>query len=465
MTTPTTTASDAAFDEIAPVPAERRRLGSIDTAVLWGDLGVGLLVLVAGSLLVPALGLTAAIIATVVGSVIGSALLATTGKIGAETGVPTMVALRPALGIRGSYLASALNIGQLRGWAGLELIIMAQASRALSDEFFGFEGYYFWLALFAVIATVFAIGGPVIVIEQFLQKFGMWIVLAATVWLTYRLFSVYDFSDYFGRDGAGGFPNFWQGVDIAVSLPVSWLPLIADYTRYAKRANAAAWSTFVSYSIANTWFFFLGFGYVLVLSADPGSLIGSLVDSLVPLALGWLFLFVILVDETDNTFADIYSAAVSLQNLVAVPQKLLAVACGAAAFVLAVSIDLLGYEDFLLLIGGVFVSLFGVLMADYFIANRQRYEASELYAEGGRYWYWNGVNVAGVLAWLAGFVVYTACAQPRALVEHFSWIANVPSDLTTIGGTIPSFVVSMAAYLLLRRLPIRSEAVAEASPV
>jgi cytosine/uracil/thiamine/allantoin permease len=145
---------------------------------------------------------------------------------------------------------------------------------------------------------------------------------------------------------------------------------------------------------------------------------------------------------------------VSLQNLVAVPQRVLAVLIGAASFVLAVSVDLLGYENFLLLIGGVFVSLFGVLMADYFIANRQRYDPGELYAEGGRYWYWNGVNLAGVLAWLAGFVVYTVCAQPPALVDHFSWIADVPSDLTTVGGTIPSFAVSLVVYLLLSRVAL-----------
>lgn len=462
MTASTNTTTDV-FEEIAPVPATRRTLGSIDIAVLWGDLGVGLLVLVAGSLLVPALGLTTAIIATVVGSTIGAALLAITGKIGADTGVPTMVALRPSLGVRGSYLASVLNIGQLIGWAGLEIIIMAQASRALSDEFLGFEGYYFWLALFAVIGTIFAIGGPVVVVREFLQKFGVWIVLAATIWLTYRLFATYDLGDYFGRDGAGGFPNFWQGVDIAVSLPVSWLPLIADYTRYARNGNAAAAATFVSYTLANVWFFFLGFGYVLVLSADPGSLIGALVDSLVPLALGWVFLFVILVDETDNTFADIYSAAVSLQNLIAIPQRLLAVVIGAASFVLAVSVDLLGYENFLLLIGGVFVSLFGVLLADYFIANRGRYDAGELYAEGGQYWYWNGVNVAGVVAWLAGFIVYTACAQPPALVDNFSWIANVPDDLRTIGGTIPSFGVSLVLYLVLSRIALPPRVEQEAS--
>src|SRR4051794_7410995 len=93
-----------AQEEIQPVPPEKRKLSGLDIGVLWGDLGVGLLVLVAGSLLVPALGLKAALFATVVGSIIGSALLAVVGRVGSDTGVPTMVALRPSLGIRGSYL-------------------------------------------------------------------------------------------------------------------------------------------------------------------------------------------------------------------------------------------------------------------------------------------------------------------------------------------------------------------------
>lgn len=442
----------SAHDDIAPIPRSRRTLDAFGFAVLWSDLGVGLLVLVAGALLVPGLGLWAALAAMVIGSVLGSALLAITGRVGSDLGVPTMVALRPALGMRGSWLASLLNIAQLVGWAGLEIIIMAQAARAISDEFFGFRGYYLWLTVFAVIGTAFAIGGPHLVVRQFLQRFGFWIVLAATIWLTWRLFTTYDLHTYFNDDGAGGFPNFWQGVDIAVSLPVSWLPLVADYSRFARKSGSAAWATFASYAIANTWFFLLGAGYVLMLQANPGTVIGALVDTMLPLALGWIFLVVILVDETDNAFANIYSTAVSLQNLVRVGHRTLAALVGVAALVLAISVDLLGYENFLLLIGGVFVSLFGVLVADYFIVHGRHYDTAALYERGGPYWYTGGVNIAGIAAWAAGFVVYTVCAQPPALVDHFPWIADVPSELTKIGGTVPSFVITFALYLALQRL-------------
>ncbi len=438
--------------EIAPVPGDARALSGLHMGVLWGDLGIGLLVLVAGALLVPALGLKQAMLATVVGSVIGSALLGVAGRVGSDTGVPTMVALRPALGIRGSYVASLLNIGQLIGWAGLEIIIMAKATGAISDHFFGFEAYYAWLAAFAIIGTAFAVGGPVVVVREFLQRFGVWIVIAASLWLSYRLFSTYSIQSYWNDKGAGGFPNFWQAVDIAVSLPVSWLPIVADYSRFAKRSGDAAAATFISYTVANIWFFALGAGYVLVLNSTPDGnrLIFDLVDSLLPLALGWIFLFVILVDETDNAFANIYSTAVSLQNLVRLPRRALAVAVGVAAFAVAVSVDLGGYENFLLLIGGVFVSLFGVLIADYFVASNQRYDTGALHTSGGRYWFWAGVNPAGMLAWLAGFAVYAVAAQPPALVDHASWIADAPAWMTKVGGTLPSFAVSFVLYLALQ---------------
>jgi putative hydroxymethylpyrimidine transporter CytX len=442
-------------EEIAPVPAAARKLGPLHLGVLWGDLAVGLLVLVAGGLLVPGLGLRDALIAAAIGSVIGAALLAITGRIGTDTGVPTMVALRPALGPRGSYAASGLNVLQLIGWAGLELIIMAQAARTISGEFFGFDGYYFWLALFALLATAFAIGGPVVFVREVLQRFGLWIVIAASIWLTVRLFETYDIHERFDDAGAGGFPTFWQGVDLAVALPVSWLPLVADYSRYARRATAGAWATFASYAAANAWFFALGASYALVLTYDasnPNNLVGALADMMLPLTLGWLFLLVILADETDNAFADVYSAAVSVQNVAPVGYRVLAAVAGLASFVLAVSLDLLGYETFLLLIGGVFVSLFGVLVADYFVVHRGRYDGGALFERGGRYWSWGGVNPAGVLAWAAGFVTYAVAGQPPWLLERIESLGDVPSGLTRIGGTIPAFVVSFAAYLLLERV-------------
>ena len=117
---------------IEPVPPDQRRLGFLDQAVLWGNLGVSLLVLVAGALLVPALGLWQAMAATVVGAVVGNALLGLAAVPAAATGVPAMVLYRAPLGIRGSLLPTACNVVQNLGWATFELFVIATAATAIS---------------------------------------------------------------------------------------------------------------------------------------------------------------------------------------------------------------------------------------------------------------------------------------------------------------------------------------------
>jgi putative hydroxymethylpyrimidine transporter CytX len=432
---------------IQPVPQERRTLRGFDLGVLWGDLAVSLLVMVAGALLVPGLGTQEALLAIVIGTLLGTVLLSLAGIVGSETGVPTMVGLRAALGIRGSYGTSLLNILQLVGWAALEIIIMAQAARALSEHYLGFSGYYLWLVFFGLVGMALAVGGPVVVVRQWLQKFGVWVILAATAWLTYYLFDTYDMGEIWRRDGAGGFPNFWQGVDIVIALPVSWLPLVGDYSRFARRAVPGAVGTYIGYAIANIWFFALGMLYVQALQTDPGGFVDALVKMMLPLAAGWLALIVLLAGETDEAFANIYSTAVSIQNLAPrVTHAVLAVIVGVAAILVAVSLDLVEYETFLFLIGGVFVPVFGILIADYFVVRRGRYDVGELYRQSGSYWYGAGINPVGAAVWVAGFLLYAVAAQPPWLLEHADFVSWAPSWATHVGGTIPAFVFSVAAY-------------------
>jgi NCS1 family nucleobase:cation symporter-1 len=466
---------------IQPVPQDKRGLRAFDFAVLWGDLAISLLVMVAGALLVPGLSTKTAMLAIVVGTLIGAVLLAFAGVIGSRTGVPTMVGLRAPLGVRGSFIGSGFNVLQLVGWAAIEIIIMSQAASAVSDHYVGFSGYYLWIAFFGVVGLAMAVGGPVTVVRQWMQKFGIWVVVAASLWLTYRLFHTYDFGEIWRQksDPEVGFPNFWQGVDIVVALPVSWLPLVGDYSRFARREAPAAVGTYVGYSIANIWFFALGMLYAWAL-ADPdvgpaaGTLVGDLVDSILPLSLGWLAILVILVGESDEAFANIYSTAVSFRNLIPrLTHTVLAIAVGVGAIVVAMLLDQLGwaatYENFLLLIGGIFVPLFGIYLADFFAVRRGEYRVPELYRESGEYWYGGGVNWAGVAVWAIGFIVYILAAQPLWLIEHLdvvSWAPDRISFIADYGGTIPAFVVTFAGYwlagrLLAREAPPRTTATAE----
>jgi purine-cytosine permease-like protein len=170
---------------IQPVPRELRVLGFLDQAVLWGNLGISLLVLVAGALLVPALGLWSALAATVLGAAIGNALLGLAAVPASQTGVPTMVLYRAPLGLRGSLLPTACNVVQNLGWATFELFVIASAATQVSERVLGFRARLLWVVVFGAITTAMAVAGPLTVIRRWLERFAIWAVLASTVYLTW----------------------------------------------------------------------------------------------------------------------------------------------------------------------------------------------------------------------------------------------------------------------------------------
>lgn len=430
---------------IEPVPAVERKLGTFDFLVLWGSLGVGLLVVEAGTLLGP-LGLRGAVIATIVGSIIGVGLLAAAGRIGAAEGVPSMVLLRPVLGLRGSVLPSTLNVLQLVGWTAFELWIMGQAAAVIAGRLFGYGGPAIWIVVFATWSTLLALGGPLAVVRQWLEKFGVWAMLAASAYLTYRLLVQVDLA---ALSAAGGDSSqFWLMVDLVIAMPVSWLPLVADYNRFARSPSAGFWGTFLGYLAANIWFYLLGVLFILTVDMGAEASPTDLVVAILALAGGALALVLILLDETDNVFADIYSAAVSVQNVFpTVSQRTFVLAVGFIGTVLAAVVTMTDYFEFLLLIGSVFVPLFGLLLADYYLIRRGGgYDTPAIYQVDGAYWYTGGVNWPAVATWLVGIAVYHLLART-----------------TTIGASLPAFVVTVTLYLLLHR-PQASSGAAAATP-
>jgi len=257
---------------ITPVPERLRVLSGLDLTLLWGSLGVSLLVIVAGALLVPALSLPQAFVAILVGGVIGNAMLGAAGMIGADARVPAMVLMRAPLGRGGSYLATALNVGQCLGWAIFELIIIATAAAALSDRAFGFEARWAWTILFGAVTVALALVGPVGVVRRFLRRFGVWIVLASLLYLTWWALDGADLGRLWDAPAQGG-SSLWEGIDLVVALTVTWIPLAPDYTRFARERTAAYVGTAVGYFIPTLWMW--GLGAVLVLSRgldDPAAL-------------------------------------------------------------------------------------------------------------------------------------------------------------------------------------------------
>jgi len=430
---------------IRPIPQAERRLGFVDTFVLWWDLGVSFLVMVVGMFLVPGLSLGQALLAILVGAIVGNFLLGLVGTIGADTGVPTMVLLRPVLGPRGSILPSVLNVLQLLGWAVFEVIVMAQAAALLSDRLFGMRGYLGWVAFFTILGTVMAVGGPIVVVKQWMERFAVWVVLITIAWVTMVVLTTYDVRAWLARPGTGEM-SFWLAVDLVAVMPVSWVPLVADYSRLARTRRTAFWGTGLGYGVSHVWFYALG--ALLALSSavpsDPNAPIAPLLTTIATLTAGWVALLVLLVAETDEGFANIYSAAVSAQNIgPRMGQRLLALIVGAIVLVLAMTIPLVQYESFLLLIGSVFVPLLGILTADYFVLRGRRYDVSELYRSHGRYWYQAGVNWRAVGVWAAGFALYLLIAG----LPQVGFAGLAP----WLGATIPAYLFGLITYAVVGR--------------
>ena len=340
-------------------------------------------------------------LATIVGGLIGNAMLALAGLIGADARVPSMVLQRAPLGRRGSYLATGLNVLQCLGWAIFELIVIATAAAALSERAFGFDATWLWKLVFGVLATVLALLGPIGFVRRFVRKLGIWVVLASVLYLGYWILRHGDVAALWGEPGQGG--SFWLAVDLVIALCVSWIPLVADYTRFSTTRRAAFWGVGLGYLLPTLFQF--GFGSILVLSHPS---IDGPTAVLITVAAGgigsFLALLALTVDETDEAFANVYSAAVSAQNvLTEVPQRALVVGTAVIATVGALALDLTEYQQFLLLLGAFFVPLFGVLLADWLL-NGMHYEPDDIFRGPA-------VRPGMIASWLAGFAVYEWLAQ------------------------------------------------------
>jgi NCS1 family nucleobase:cation symporter-1 len=386
-----------AYDPFTPAPGAARILGLRDAFALWFSLGVGLLVLQTGALLTPGLGLGPALAVTAVATAIGVILLGLAAVVGADTGLSAMATLRPALGTTGAAIPALLNVVQLVGWGAFEIVAMRGAADAFMLQTFGISNLVALTVAFGAAATLLAFVGPLSFVRRFLRQWGVWLLLAGAVWLTWRLVSEADLAALMARPGTG-----------ELSLSAGRTP--------GKMFTGSA----LGYFLANVWFFGLGACFALLAPGkDP-------IVAALAMAGGGLAILLILIDETDNAFADIFSAAMSTASVAPLNVRLLAVGFGVLCTAIALFVQLDRYLDFLLMIGSVFAPLFGVLLTDHFVLRRRRPGL----AAGKRSWVWQGL-----LAWVGGVGAYHA----------------MKAYMPDLAATLPAFAVSAVAYFVLKR--------------
>jgi NCS1 family nucleobase:cation symporter-1 len=411
---------------INPVPPKHRILGGIDYFILWSSLGVGLLVFSAGSFLSET-PFYHALLAIIIGSIAGSVLLSMAGKIGSDHAVPSLIGIRPAFGLYGSYLAAVLNVIQLIGWTTFEILILSKAAEQLTNMHVTFV----WNIIFGVIITLLGLFGPFFLVKQWLSKFAIWIVYAssAIILVTLLFQNLPNVMSGEGKD-----MSFFVALDIVIAMPISWMPLVSDYNRFAKTSKGAFMGTLIGFSITNIIF------YVGGLLFGVGD-ISSIIISIQAILFGFILL-VMIVDEIDNAFADIYSAAISSQSIFHnLNQRHLIIGFSIVSTILAIFVSIEGYEQFLFLIGALFIPLFGVLLTDYFVIKRGKYQNDMMY--GNKI---IKIGYPAIVAWTIGAVVYYLLSQLSPIYL---------SELPTIGSTIPSLIVSSLLYLLITKLILK----------
>jgi len=418
-----------------------RLLGFADQASLWGNLGITLTIPVAAAfVLQPVEGaspltLGAAVTAVVVGTVLGTLVLALSAVPGAQTGAPAMVLLRGLVGHRASWLPTAFNLAQCIGWAAVEIFVIAAGASTILP---GVPRPVFVLAAGAV-ATLLALW-PLGFVRK-LRRYAVWLVLAATAYL---------FVEVLRRGitapAGGSWQQFWLSVDVVVALPISWAPLAADYARHSRSPRAAFGGALAGFSLAAAAYFLLG---ILAIAASTGAGVDPMA-ALLALPAGALALAILLVDELDEAFANLYSTAVSAQNLrPTLDRRVVAVVVGAVATGLALATDITQYEGFLFLIGSIFIPLYAVLLVDYFLLRRGAWNVGERAP----------ARPLMLLPWLAGFATYQLLNPGTVSWWASGWqraqaaIGLVPP--AWLSASLASFAVAACATLLISPLERR----------
>ena len=315
-------ANDVANTALVPLPSTQRSFGFNDHAALWFSLGVGLLVMQIGAYLVPAVGPQQAAIVIVLGSILGAGLLAWTAKLGCDTGLSSSGLMHATYGSSFAKLPVLLNIVQLVGWTTFELVVMRDGTVAIARQTLA-EGSGFAANWWPVLATllwgavlVALISGSMVkLVRKFIGRYGLPLVIASLLWLTWQFVgkaSAQGLSAIWNKPGTGGMSTM-QALDLVIAMPISWLPLVADFARHGLGGQAggrtALRGTWLGYAVANIWCYSLG---VLIAITTPST---DLVAALLLAQGGLIALGLILIDEVDNAYGDVYSGAVAGHSL------------------------------------------------------------------------------------------------------------------------------------------------------
>jgi NCS1 family nucleobase:cation symporter-1 len=448
-TAPDAVASPHAEAPLTLAEPAPKTLSFFDQLGLWGNLGVSLLGFT-GALAVlqpfgpdgPRLSFVAAVLATVCGTAVGSVAVGLAAVPGARTGAPAMVLLRGLFGARISYLPTGLNMLQLLGWGTFEIVTIASAAHQVGGDL----PRWAYVLIAGLVTTALA-----------LRPLGAVRVLRKYVTVAVVVVMVYLFVELLRHPlpslTRGSWSGFWAGFDLTLAVAISWVPVAADYARHSRSPKTAFSAVALGYTVTQVACYVLGLIAILAVAHEGTDT--QVFGAFIAVPLGTLAFAVLAIREVDQSFCNVYSTAVSVQNLRPLwDRRVLALVIGAAATALALVIDINNYASFLSLIGSVFVPLFAVLVVDYFAFRGAT--GWNISASAPARWLM-------LLPWLFGFVVYQLIYPGGVSWWASMWIRIADAigftPQTWMSASLMSFVAAAAVTVIVRvasRRPTRA---------
>ncbi len=371
--------------------------------LIWFGAGVSIAEILTGTYFA-GLGFGRGLAAILLGHLIGGILMFAAGMIGAREEKSAMETVKMSFGEKGSILFSVLNILQLVGWTAIMIYDGALAANGIAAF-----GNWLWALVIGVLILVWILIGI-----TNLGKINT-IAMAGLLILSVILFGVI----FFGGSGnaaavADDGLTFGAAVELGVAMPLSWLPLISDYTREAEKPFAATLFSVVVYSIVSVFMYVIGMGAAIYTGT------GDIAAIMVKAGLGAAGLLIIVFSTVTTTFLDAYSAGVSSVSVSArINEKTAAAVVAVIGTVAAIVYPMDNITDFLYLIGSVFAPMIAIQIADYFILKKAPVRKA--------------VSLKNLLIWLAGFIAY------RILMGVD----------TPVGNTLPDMVLTVILCLIV----------------
>lgn len=387
-----------------------KRTSVFENSLIWFGAAVSIAEILTGTYFAP-LGFAKGLAAILTGHVIGCLLLFAAGLIGGRARKSAMETVKMSFGQKGGLLFCVLNVLQLVGWTGIMIYDGALAADGLWNL-----GNWVWCLVIGALITLWILVGV-----RNLGKVNT--VVMAVLFVTTIVLSVL----IFGKGGAlaagDDSLSFGAAVELSVAMPLSWLPLISDYTRTAEKPGRAAAASAVVYGVVSCWMYLIGMGAALFTGESDVGLI------MARAGLGAAGLVIVVLSTVTTTFLDAYSAGVSAESLSPrIQGKWMAVAAAVLGTVGAIVFPMDNITDFLYLIGSVFAPMIAVQIADFYILHRDKAGCA--------------VDVRGLVLWAVGFVAY------RLLMQ-----VDLP-----LGSTIPDIALTVVLCVVADKLFAKAKA-------